>query len=77
MSEALELEIERAWVGLAKVYGKRTLFLTEAGKLRWGWVADRTNHGREVGTYTRAVSLEDLRADVFFIFETSRGRVHG
>lgn len=77
MSEALEIEIERAWVAMHRFSGERTLYLTDTGRLRWGWVADRASHAREVGTYTRSVPLEDLRADVFFIFESCKGRRHG
>lgn len=75
--EALELEVERAWVSLSNLYGKknRTFFLTESGRLLSGWVTQRTSSDLiEVGTYTRAVPLADFRADVFFAFEQTKGR---
>lgn len=73
-TEALELEVERAWVALANLYGLRTLYLTSTNRLRWGWVADRAHEVTEVGTYTRAVPLQDFREDVFFAYEQSTGR---
>lgn len=72
--EALELEIERAWVAMANFSGQRTLYLCESGRLRWGWVVDRQAGAHEVGTYRQDVALSDLREDVFFIYETTHGR---
>lgn len=69
MIDALELEVERAYVALSNAYRPRTMFLTRAG-LPW-----RPADGLvEVGTYTKAVPLADFREDVFFAFEQSKGR---
>lgn len=71
--EALELEIERAWVLMGKSRGPFAVRLTQAGRIvgitRPSCLAD----GDYVGTYTSAIGLAELREDVFFVYE-SRGR---
>lgn len=71
--QALEIEIERAWVLLGQRRGPCAVRLTRTGRLvgitRPSWSAD----GEEVGTYTSAIGLAELREDVFFVYE-SRGR---
>lgn len=71
--QALELEIERAWVLLGQRRGPCAVRLTRTGRLvgitRSSWSED----GDDVGTYTSAIGLAELREDVFFVYE-SRGR---
>jgi len=71
--QALELEIERAWVLLGQKRGPCAVRLTRTGRIvgitRSSWSAD----GDDVGTYTSAIGLAEFREDVFFVYE-SRGR---
>jgi hypothetical protein len=77
-TDSLNLEIERAWLELLEMSprGKRTIFLTSCRRLVSGFIAQNSLTTREVGTYTRAISLEDFRADVFHVYGLVRGR-HG
>lgn len=69
MSEPLEIQIEAAWLMLAKMTPRkrRTLYLTTARRIVWASNDVRASHLTEVGTYTREVTLADLREDVFHI----------
>ncbi|MDI9240756.1 hypothetical protein QLQ15_17775 [Lysobacter sp. LF1] len=70
---ALEVEIESAWVGLTKLSARRqrTLYLTPRRRVVW---LQRDLRGRAslIGTYTRTVTLAELREDVFFVLEQAR-----
>ena len=69
MSEPLEIQIEAAWVMLTKMPAnrRRTLYLTTQRRVVWASNDVRASHLTEIGTYTRDVTLIDLRADVFHI----------
>lgn len=73
-AEALELEIERAWIALADRPAPRTCWLMPDHRIVFG--NGTPYQGREIGTYTRTVLLADFRADVFHVYECQRGR-HG
>lgn len=68
MSEALELQIEEAWVALTKMsLGRsRTLYLTRRRRVVWAANDRRATELVEIGTYTRSVALAELREDVFY-----------
>ncbi|KRC35098.1 MULTISPECIES: hypothetical protein [unclassified Lysobacter] len=68
MSEALELQIEVAWVALTRmsVGRSRTLHLTRGRRVVWSANDRRATELVEIGTYTRGVSLAELREDVFY-----------
>ncbi|GAB3388207.1 hypothetical protein [Lysobacter fragariae] len=77
MSEALELQIEEAWVALTKMppMRKRTLCLTRGRSIVWDRQSlDRHRHVVEIGTYTREVTLADFRDDVFYASEQMRDK---
>lgn len=77
MTEALEIEIERAWCALDSIpRRRRTLYLT-TGCFRLHWESYPPAGTVEVGTYSLSVSLEHLREDVFHEFEKLQGRAHG
>lgn len=63
---ALEVEIEMAWCDLTRLPPacRRTLWLSP----EW-LVGSRRAGSVEVGTYTRAVTLAELREDVFWTLE--------
>ena len=69
---ALELEIERAWVLLGQKRGACVVRLTRSGRLVGLTPSNKSADGEDVGTYTRAVSLMEFRADVFCVFEEMR-----
>lgn len=79
MSEALELQIEEAWVQLTKMPAKRrrTLYLTSGRRIVYQAVDMRTKRLEEIGTYTRTVTLAVLREDVFWASEQMQGQAHG
>lgn len=78
MSEALELEIEEAWLSLCKAYRPRTIYLTSGNRLLYGIRAQEASHyAIEVGTFTRTIALADFRSDVFFVFDQRQGKRHG
>lgn len=74
MSEALELQIEDAWLALARLSPTRTrtLYLTVGRRVVWRPEDVRGFKSVEVGTYGRKVSLRDLREDVFYAHENFR-----
>lgn len=76
--EALELEIERAWVALCDCGRAQgwTIYLSPTGRLFRGSRSNYTLTAVEVGTYNKAVHLEDFREDVFHVYEQIR-RAHG
>lgn len=69
MSAPLEIQIEAAWDMLLKMppRRRRTLHLTTARRIVWSSNDVRASHLIEIGTYTRDVTLADLRDDVFHI----------
>lgn len=67
--QALELEIERAWVLLGQKRGPCAVRLTRTGRLVGLTPSNRSADGEEIGTYTGAVSLMAFRDDVFHVFE--------
>ena len=80
MSETLEGRIENAWCVLRGFRQKtrRTLHLTPRGAI----VGFKFSQGRppgsiEIGTYTRHVTLEQLREDCFFIWDQLSRPKHG
>lgn len=74
--EAIELEIENAWLELRVAVRPRTIFLTTTNRLVWGG-AMRTTHAIEVGTYNSNVRLLDFREDTFFALEHRGDRRYG
>ena len=68
-TQALELEIERAWVLLGQKRGSCAVRLTRSGRLVGLTPSNKSADGEDVGTYTRSVSLMEFRADVFHVFE--------
>lgn len=74
MSEALEMQIEDAWLALGRLGPRRTrtLFLTVGRRVVWRPEDVRAYRVTEIGTYGRMVSLKDLREDVFYAHETFR-----
>lgn len=71
MSEPLEIQIEEAWVMLTKMppRRRRTLYLTKGRRIAWSSNDVRASHLFEIGTYSRNVTLADLREDVFHIHD--------
>jgi len=69
VSEALAIEIEKAWDVLLKMppRRRRTLYLTTRRRIVWASNDVRASHLMEVGTYDRNVTLVALREDVFHI----------
>jgi hypothetical protein len=74
MSEALELSIEGAWLELARMGSgqRRTIYMTACRGLVWPTHYKRGLGLIEIGTYTRDVTLADLRADVFWTHAQTR-----
>lgn len=70
--QSLELEIERAWVLLGQKRGSCAVRLTRSGRLVGLTPSNKSVDGEDVGTYTQAVSLMELREDVFHVFEEMR-----
>lgn len=71
--QALEIEIERAWVLLGHRRGPFAVRLTRMGRLVGITRSSCSEDGDDVGTYTSAIGLAEFREDVFFVYE-SRGR---
>ena len=64
---SLEVEIERAWFALGVLPDR--LYLTPGnGIVARKVTAKPVETWAYIGTYTKAVSLHDLRADVFFVY---------
>lgn len=65
---SLEVEIERAWLALGVIPAR--LYLTPENRIvaRKG-IANSVETWAYIGTYTHAVPLNDLRADVFWTLE--------
>lgn len=75
MVEAFELEIERAWVLLIDMRRPVTLQITDEAKITWIRPGDPKYAGVEIGTFTRGISLAELREEAFFVFdEMARNR---
>lgn len=72
MGDALEIQIERAWLMLASmaVDRRRTLYLTPSRRVVWSSNDVRASNLLEVGTYDRSITLADLRGDVFHVNES-------
>lgn len=72
--QAMELQIEQAWVALTKMspQRRRTLFLTTGRRVVWKSNDVRASHLVEIGTYLKSVTLAELREDVFFANEQLR-----
>jgi hypothetical protein len=66
--EAFEVTIETAWFDLRLAKKPRTYYLTPARRLLWGYHSG-LEAGREIGTYTSKVTLEDFRSDCFHVLE--------
>lgn len=82
-AETLEVMIETAWLQLARLHrdDTRTVFLSRYsnGVVRISGTGRAVNsdaraHRCEVGTYTRAATLQQFREDVFFVFDQMQGR---
>ena len=80
MSEALEVRIELAWCVLRGLHPstRRTLHLTPRGAI----VGFKSSQGlpmgaMEIGTYTRAIELDELRQHVFFVWNEMQEPSHG
>lgn len=79
---ALEMRIEQAWLHLcsfARPTTNATLYLTRTGAI-YGFSQDRSNRdipfgARVIGTYNKAVLLQDFRDDVFHVYREMWG--HG
>lgn len=67
--QALEIEIEKAWVLLGAKSRPTEVRLTHTGRLVGLTASNHSAGGEDVGTYTRAVSLMAFREDVFYVFE--------
>ena len=68
--QALELEIERAWLAIGqKRRGMTHVRLTRTGRLVGITSSNKNEDGEDVGTYSAGVSLMEFRADVFHVFE--------
>ncbi|MFC3816546.1 hypothetical protein [Lysobacter sp. GCM10012299] len=74
MSEALELEIEAAWVELTRMRAgrQRTLYLTPRRHVEWRPKKLESPNCIEIGTYSNGATLADLRDDVFWTHEQRR-----
>lgn len=71
---AFEVEIETVWVRLTKLRGwtRKTVCLSpNTGQLVMRWPR-KEPYENEVGTYTKAVTLADFRADAFHAREGNR-----
>lgn len=65
---SLEVEIERAWFALGVIPAR--LYLTpENSIVARKWLVNSGVTWAYIGTYTKAVPLNDLRADVFWTLE--------
>lgn len=69
MSEALEVEIEEAWFRIIRCRKPVTVYLTCGHRVVWGSRAEQIEQLWEVGTYTKDISLEYFRDDVFDTFD--------
>ena len=67
--EAFELEIERAWVLLIDMRRPVTLRITDEAKIIGLRPSDPKFAGVEIGTFTRGISLAELREEAFFVFD--------
>ena len=73
--EAFELEIERAWVLLIDIRRPVTLRITDEAKIIGIRPSDPKFAGVEIGTFTRGISLSELREEAFYVFdEMTRNR---
>lgn len=71
--ECIAIEIVEAWLRLCKRnarYGPAAVSITPRGKVLVGYDADRYAHAVEVGTFTSAISLSDLRDEVYHVWES-------
>lgn len=68
--EAFELEIERAWLLLIDTRKRPvTLRITDEAKIIGIRPSDPKYAGVEIGTFTRGISLSELREEAFFVFD--------
>lgn len=67
--EAFELEIERAWVLLIDMRRPVTLRITDEAKIIGVRPSDPKYAGVEIGTFTRGISLSELREEAFYVFD--------
>lgn len=67
--EAFELEIERAWVLLIDMRRPVTLRITDEAKIIGVRPSDPKYAGVAIGTFTRGISLSELREEAFFVFD--------
>lgn len=69
MSEALEIEIERAWCELSQ-FRRRRLFLTTTGKIVDNEHANRYKfESIEIGPVSGSITLKEFRDKVFNVFD--------
>lgn len=74
----LEWQVQEAYDALDTFRHARSLYLTNDLRLRWLRVDDHPpSNWNEVGTYRRGVHLDDLRRDVYHIYEGIPRRRHG
>lgn len=74
----LEWQVQGAYDDLDTFKNPRTLYLTNDLRLRWLRVEDHPpSNWNEVGTYRKDVHLDDLRRDVYHIYEGIPRRRHG
>lgn len=74
MIEALEIEMERAWLDLIQAPPKRSreYFLTDTGRVVWGNDAARAGRRTSLGWWNREATLADFRDNVFHVLEQRR-----
>ena len=72
-AESLERSIEDAWLQLTNASGRRNVYLGRSGALCVTHREDRESPIRQhVGCFTRAIGLQDFRAEVYHVWEGMR-----
>lgn len=72
-ADSLESNIERAWLQLTEATGLRNVYVFRGGGVSVSKSEEADNHARQlVGAFTRAIGLQDFRAEVYHVWEGMR-----
>ncbi len=74
-ADGVSIQVEKAWLRLRKWpdhMGPARVCITRHGRVLVGFEADRYSYAVDVGSFTKAIALKDLRDEVFHVWESLR-----